>query len=566
MLEVRIRRFETSYRLSPSVQAERRRVLDQLRMKMVERAFAKAVERVGLAEDSELCIRNLFASVSLRFTGTDESLVEHWSEVLADEIAGKIRNGSSGAVVYHSRRQAFVDMAMSVGRGDLRRSWAWRQLGLWRSGDGAAEGQTVFELVRSLCSEPAMVAPTLGALVASGLFPAIAGRLTQQHWAELAMAALSERGATHVLNQPGEQPSVRAAREAARVVKHSLLLHAIASSGCLANASVLVRRSIAALAVLDVEPTLLQTKNAVTVIGIIAGAAGRQQSLVIDSPQTAASFNQLSQESVPNRTVNSQQQLKQAIRTSIADQDTTDADEMALSLTADRAAPDAQGKSQRAEEVDSETGAGQAIEFQEEVESPQARASARLANRIVEPKGDAKPVDLRRRGFTRLGGLLFLFAVIEDLNLPEMILTHAVLSGRRFVWVVHQLAMTLAAATPTAVDQNDPAALAFAGLSPGATPPSHEEELSTEVEAEALCELAELIVDRLCCLLDFKDVPPASLLDFVCRRRAEIVADPGWIEVRLSLDEVSTEIRRAGLDLDPGYVSWLGVIVRFVYE
>jgi hypothetical protein len=24
--------------------------------------------------------------------------------------------------------------------------------------------------------------------------------------------------------------------------------------------------------------------------------------------------------------------------------------------------------------------------------------------------------------------------------------------------------------------------------------------------------------------------------------------------------------RRAGLDLDPGYVPWLGVVVRFVYE
>jgi hypothetical protein len=36
--------------------------------------------------------------------------------------------------------------------------------------------------------------------------------------------------------------------------------------------------------------------------------------------------------------------------------------------------------------------------------------------------------------------------------------------------------------------------------------------------------------------------------------------------VRLSHNDVSTVIRRIGLDLDPGYVSWLGVVVRFVYE
>ena len=67
-------------------------------------------------------------------------------------------------------------------------------------------------------------------------------------------------------------------------------------------------------------------------------------------------------------------------------------------------------------------------------------------------------------------------------------------------------------------------------------------------------------------LSDWRDEPRASLLEFVCRRRAEVVADPGWFEVRLSLDEVTTEIRRAGLDLDPGYLRWLGAVVKFVYE
>ena len=52
----------------------------------------------------------------------------------------------------------------------------------------------------------------------------------------------------------------------------------------------------------------------------------------------------------------------------------------------------------------------------------------------------------------------------------------------------------------------------------------------------------------------------------VCWRRAEIVADPGWIEVRFSLDEVRTDVRRAGLDIDPGFIPWLGVVMKFKYE
>ena len=58
----------------------------------------------------------------------------------------------------------------------------------------------------------------------------------------------------------------------------------------------------------------------------------------------------------------------------------------------------------------------------------------------------------------------------------------------------------------------------------------------------------------------------ARLLDEVCRRRARIVADPGWIEVIYSLNDVSTEYRRAALDLDPGYLPWLGIVVTFTYE
>jgi hypothetical protein len=36
--------------------------------------------------------------------------------------------------------------------------------------------------------------------------------------------------------------------------------------------------------------------------------------------------------------------------------------------------------------------------------------------------------------------------------------------------------------------------------------------------------------------------------------------------VHLSLDDVDLDVRRAGLDGDPGWVWWLGQVVRFVYE
>jgi hypothetical protein len=57
----------------------------------------------------------------------------------------------------------------------------------------------------------------------------------------------------------------------------------------------------------------------------------------------------------------------------------------------------------------------------------------------------------------------------------------------------------------------------------------------------------------------------AALIDFVCLRRALVSGDPGWIELHFALTDVSTEIRLAGLDLDPGWIPWLGVVVRLIY-
>ena len=132
--------------------------------------------------------------------------------------------------------------------------------------------------------------------------------------------------------------------------------------------------------------------------------------------------------------------------------------------------------------------------------------------------------------------------------------------GRRdFSWVLHQLALTLTGTGPS-----DPAALAFAGLPPDAEPPSITEDPANETEAAAVLELVELILERLRVLLEPET--EMNLIEFVCCRRAQLVVDPGWIEVRFSLDDLSTEIRRAGLDLNPGYISWLGIVVSFVYE
>lgn len=52
----------------------------------------------------------------------------------------------------------------------------------------------------------------------------------------------------------------------------------------------------------------------------------------------------------------------------------------------------------------------------------------------------------------------------------------------------------------------------------------------------------------------------------VCQRPGRLRFEPGWIELHQSLDQVDTRIRRLGLDLDPGYLPWLGCVLRIRYE
>jgi hypothetical protein len=57
-----------------------------------------------------------------------------------------------------------------------------------------------------------------------------------------------------------------------------------------------------------------------------------------------------------------------------------------------------------------------------------------------------------------------------------------------------------------------------------------------------------------------------ELLARVTTRRAEIIADPAWIDIRFGIGDATTDVRRLGLDLDLGWVPWLGVVLRFAYE
>jgi hypothetical protein len=137
-------------------------------------------------------------------------------------------------------------------------------------------------------------------------------------------------------------------------------------------------------------------------------------------------------------------------------------------------------------------------------------------------------------------------------------------------WALHRLGAEIlrrASSRRRPVHAEDPALLAFCGLPPDAPVP---QPLVAPPNAAALLVRAhaDALVAGLRTRLAGRDVAcrdDTALLAGTVRRRGEVVADPGWIEVELGLDEVSVDLRVAGLDLDPGWFPALGCVVRFRY-
>ena len=190
-----------------------------------------------------------------------------------------------------------------------------------------------------------------------------------------------------------------------------------------------------------------------------------------------------------------------------------------------------------------------------------ARADADLATRGVSPSVRA-PASLpaRERARTSRGGLLFVLHVVAALRVPERVATDAALSARSLRWALHALARLLCPMAP-----DDAAALAFAGVPPDAGELLLGEPPGSEDEVRALEDIAGCIREATHARLESLGLSREATMAWLCRRDAWIVADPGWIEATFSLDDVSVAVRRAGLDLHPDWLPWLGVVVRFVY-
>ena len=539
---IRIGRLRIQHFVPPSLASTSAR-LDGIIRDATEDTLASTLARAGvdLGSDEEICVRAVHTILRPRLSASDSTIAIDWSLAIADEIARLLRVGGDGVARYASRSHALIDLVRSASRGDIERAWAWEQLDLWTA---PTEGLTVMEAAGQAfvaLTREARLAPALLGLVAEmdgATLSALLTHGTALHWQRLARAALRAFDADPALASvpvAAVAPDVRIPASEQRRVQRILRASMIASrlaGVALRDVDATTRRALGILTTLETEPGAVRG-DADTVarsLTMIAERLGRERSDDDFAPEQRAATSDTS------------------ARIGRASRDDGMLGNAATHTMSRRVSGKLAAHRRSGAARDETVFDGRAdVVHDEHNESGTERGFDETPARRHEWRTDA-------------GGLLFLLNVAVALRIPEQIDASSILSERPLRWVFHSLARSL-----FPIDARDPAALVFAGLPPWDVPPTTNEPPASVDELAAIDGLRRQIVDALRMRLPEIEGPESAVLAYVCTRRATIVADPAWIEVRLSLDDVSLAVRRAVLDADPGWLPWLGAVVRFVY-
>jgi hypothetical protein len=169
-------------------------------------------------------------------------------------------------------------------------------------------------------------------------------------------------------------------------------------------------------------------------------------------------------------------------------------------------------------------------------------------------QSDVADTDRTDASQTLWAGTLFFLNTAAAAGIPDEAFTDPLL-GRYPLWRILRALMQSMVPIPA----DDPVLDAFGGRSRHPTP-------LTDEEVARVDTFASQWIARTAERMDLVEEDPADVCLRVALRRGSIVAEPGWIDVHLDLDDVDVDVRCAGLDFDPGWIPWLGCVVRFCYD
>lgn len=521
-----------------------------------------AALRAQSLPEGEWCVRRVDLALRLDPERPASALETDWADQIVVALRQSLRDGGRDVVRFERREDALDELLVGLATGRHEHAWAWRQVGLLDAGDPAPETNP-----RALCLQvlerlPHGVAGTLCRLVRTVGPAAVHRLLGSAGWSEVAacaarevglrLPALVEDGPAHdhvPARRPGAGPTTTGAsdpdrvRAAAGLCASSLLHTMLRDSGL--RTDVATRRAWAVLVLAEVDPSGLRSPGAPALVAAVAR--------LLDRPVGSGLGNGAGTHR-PGHPAGYQP----GHRTETSASRPTDATQHTGPRDHGEHAQESKDPSPAADDARRDgTGA-----VQERSHGPGASSRTALRSGAEDPVAVTDETHGVPGEATAWGGLLFLLNSAADAGLPEALEEEPFL-GRPTGWVLQQLGTRLVGAAA-----DDPAVLALgvADTELAAAQPPADEGTRTALDGAA-ARWAEATAFRL--RAGATSPWPGTDLDVVRRlthRRARVLREPGWVEVQLRLDDVDLDVRRSGLDLDPGWVWWLGQVVRFGYE
>jgi len=208
-------------------------------------------------------------------------------------------------------------------------------------------------------------------------------------------------------------------------------------------------------------------------------------------------------------------------------------------------------------------------ELQAGLEAGEAKTGIHFQGKMDSRAEDAVPDRSSERSFeafTSYAGLLFLVPVLQRLDFPEFLSAHPNLLETGFpaglLWFIGQRA---------GLKPHDPMTLALqAELIPAGIDGFHILQLPARAQEilstpKPRCPLDSPLMAWLTSVRRWcRRLARLGLVTLI-RRPGRVIVSQTHIDVGFELAQVDIRLRRLGLDLDPGWIPWLGHVVRFHY-
>ncbi|MDH3299297.1 MAG: hypothetical protein OES24_02210 [Acidimicrobiia bacterium] len=527
---VTIDRFHARY---DGIDREASGRLDRAMSEMVELTLTRAFASRRLPDVFAVCIPTLAVTVDLDLDASLQASAQRWAERVATEVsevvmschrsgsvpsgggAMTVRRPESGAeiVIYRREPDAVIDLVASVASGDGNRLWAWNQTGIWPR----STLPSVDDVAVLLARRAVLAGPVLQAVSGRGPVP-----LSANGWRVLARAVVDALGcgptaaaasalaaAPDGIRSPDGMPDTRSdptlGSPGSTPLAHPTIA-GIVPRAIWTDSTTEQQAALAILGLSAVAPSLVRSPHAVRAVMAATVPPPPHGPMAADGSSTAES------------------------------------------LTSRRDVGPDSG-------VESSTGSGIDDHTRASTHGTDPQADPRTATAMPAGTDDTSDSPTRAGGrettVSEHGGVLFLIHPLRELGVVDELVAAAPLDPSP------ALAEIVSSVTGVAAD--DPAVLAVTGSIPDGGEAGARRRAVRTVGRSLVDDQVARVTAYLTERLGTDDI------DRIWPRPAVIDRSPGWIEVELPLDSVDVAIRAAALDLDPGFVWWLGSVVRFRY-